>query len=150
MSIVNSPLSIGVHVVMEEELAEVRVAGGSLLGGAEEEVAYGLDGGCDFNLQDNLADVEGLHERDGRRDGPQDAVAQERAELLGVDASQVVHQHVAIVSAIKLHIPALARQSMADHIRSSLNFVAYCDDKGDPFAIFKRVPEKPKKEKADT
>ena len=65
-------------------------------------------------------------------------------------SSQVVHQHVAIVSAIKLHIPALARQSMADHIRSSLNFVAYCDDKGDPFAIFKRVPEKPKKEKADT
>ena len=27
---------------------------------------------------------------------------------------------------------------MADHIQSSLNFVAYCDDKGDPFAIFKR------------
>ena len=62
-------------------------------------------------------------------------------------SSQVVHQHVAIVSAIKLHIPTLARQSMADHIRSSLNFVAYCDDKGDPFAIFKRAPEKTRQAK---
>ena len=57
-------------------------------------------------------------------------------------SSQVVHQHVAIVSAIKLHIPALARQCMADHIQSSLNFVAYSDDKNDPFAIFKRAPDK--------
>ena len=59
-------------------------------------------------------------------------------------SSQVVHQHVAIVSSIKLHIPALARQTMAEHIQSSLNFVAYCDDKGDPFAIFKRAPEREK------
>ena len=36
---------------------------------------------------------------------------------------------------------------MADHIRSSLNFVAYCDDKGDPFAIFKRAPEKTRQAK---
>ena len=57
-------------------------------------------------------------------------------------SSQVVHQHGAIVSAIKLHIPSLARQSMAEHIRSSLNFVAYCDDTEDPFAIFKRSHDK--------
>ncbi len=53
-------------------------------------------------------------------------------------SSQVVHQHVAIVSAIKLHIPSLARQSMAEHIRSSLNFVAYSDNTGDPFCIVKK------------
>ena len=59
-------------------------------------------------------------------------------------SSQVVHQHVAIVSAIKLHIPALARQAMAEHIQSSLNFVAYCEDSGDVFAVFKRVPDRDK------
>ena len=31
-------------------------------------------------------------------------------------SSQVVHQHVAIVSSIKLHIPTLARQTMSEHI----------------------------------
>ena len=57
-------------------------------------------------------------------------------------SSQVVHQHGAIVSAIKLHIPSLARQSMAEHIRSSLNFVAYSDTTDDPFRIVKRSAEK--------
>ena len=57
-------------------------------------------------------------------------------------SSQVVHQHGAIVSAIKLHIPSLARQSMAEHIRSSLNFVAYSDTTDDPFWIVKRSAEK--------
>ena len=53
-------------------------------------------------------------------------------------SSQVVHQHGAIVSAIKLHIPALASQAMAEHIKSSLNFVAYSDNTDDPFWIVKR------------
>ena len=53
-----------------------------------------------------------------------------------------MHQHGAIVSAIKLHIPSLARQSMAEHIRSSLNFVAYSDTTDDPFWIVKRSAEK--------
>lgn len=57
-------------------------------------------------------------------------------------SSQVVHQHGAIVSAIKLHIPTLARQSMADHIKSSLNFMAYSDNTDDPFWIVKRSSEK--------
>jgi len=57
-------------------------------------------------------------------------------------SSQVVHQHVAIVSAIKLRIPDLARQTMAEHIKSSLNFVAYSDNTDDPFWIVKRSLEK--------
>lgn len=57
-------------------------------------------------------------------------------------SSQVVHQHGAIVSSIKLHIPALARQAMAEHIKSSLNFVAYSDNTDDPFWIVKRSSEK--------
>ncbi len=57
-------------------------------------------------------------------------------------SSQVVHQHGAIVSAIKLRIPDLARQSMAAHIRSSLNFVAYSDNTDDPFWIVKKSSEK--------
>ena len=57
-------------------------------------------------------------------------------------SSQVVHQHVAIVSSIKLHIPALARQAMAEHIKSSLNFIAYCDDNEDVFAKFKRTGDR--------
>lgn len=57
-------------------------------------------------------------------------------------SSQVVHQHAAIVSSIKLHIPDLARKTMAAHIQTSLNFIAYCDDQNDPFAMFKRGQEK--------
>lgn len=60
-------------------------------------------------------------------------------------SSQVVHQHAAIVSAIKLHIPSLARQVMAEHIKSSLNFVAYSDNTDDPFWIVKRSGEKNEK-----
>ena len=52
------------------------------------------------------------------------------------------HQHGAIVSSIKLHIPALARQAMAEHIKASLNFVAYSDNTDDPFWIVKRSSEK--------
>lgn len=57
-------------------------------------------------------------------------------------SSHVVHQHGAIVSSIKLRIPDLARQVMAEHIRSSLNFVAYSDNTDDPFWIVKRSLEK--------
>ncbi len=39
--------------------------------------------------------------------------------------SQILHQHDAIVSAIKLHLPGLAREAMTDHIKSSLSFFAY-------------------------
>lgn len=53
-------------------------------------------------------------------------------------SSQVVHQHNAIVSAIKMRLPDLARQAMAEHIRCSLNFVTYSDHTADPFSIVKR------------
>ncbi len=54
-------------------------------------------------------------------------------------SSQVVHQHGAIVSAIKMRLPDLARQAMAEHIRCSLNFVTYSDNAADPFSIVKKV-----------
>jgi DNA-binding GntR family transcriptional regulator len=57
-------------------------------------------------------------------------------------SSQVVHQHGAIVSSIKLRIPDLARQAMSEHIKSSLNFVAYSDNTDDPFWIVKKCSEK--------
>ncbi|MEG1790071.1 MAG: GntR family transcriptional regulator [Oscillospiraceae bacterium] len=57
-------------------------------------------------------------------------------------SSKVVHQHNAIVAAIKMRLPDLARQAMAEHIRSSLNFVAYADNATDPFFIVKKPPNK--------
>lgn len=60
-------------------------------------------------------------------------------------SSQVMHQHAAIVSSIKLHIPALARQAMAEHIKTSLSFVAYSDNTDDPFWIVKRSVERSEK-----
>lgn len=57
-------------------------------------------------------------------------------------SSQVIHQHNAIVSSIKLHIPTLARQAMAEHIKASLNFVAYSENTDDPFWIVKKSVEK--------
>lgn len=53
-------------------------------------------------------------------------------------ASKVLHQHLAIVSCIKMHIPSLAKQSMEEHIKSSINFVAYSETADDPFSIFKK------------
>lgn len=57
-------------------------------------------------------------------------------------SSQVIHQHSAIVAAIKVRLPSLARQAMAEHINSSLNFVAYSDNTPDPFWIVKKNPAK--------
>ena len=47
--------------------------------------------------------------------------------------SSVIYNHVAIVSAIKMHIPELARQAMADHVTSSLNFTMFSGGGLDPF-----------------
>jgi DNA-binding GntR family transcriptional regulator len=41
-------------------------------------------------------------------------------------SSSVIYNHSAIVSAIKMHIPDLARQAMADHVSASLNYTMYC------------------------
>ena len=45
----------------------------------------------------------------------------------------VLYNHVSIVSAIRMRMPELARQSMIDHIDSSLNFTALSGNGGDPF-----------------
>lgn len=56
--------------------------------------------------------------------------------------SKVVHQHSAIVAAIRMHLPSLAKEAMSQHIRSSQNFVAFSDNTSDPFSIVKRPPAK--------
>jgi DNA-binding GntR family transcriptional regulator len=40
-------------------------------------------------------------------------------------SSSVIYNHTAIVSAIKMHIPDLARQAMSDHVTASLNYTMF-------------------------
>ncbi len=40
-------------------------------------------------------------------------------------SSSVIYNHSAIVSAIKMHIPDLARQAMSDHVSVSLNYTMF-------------------------
>lgn len=40
-------------------------------------------------------------------------------------SSSVIYNHSAIVSAIKMHIPDLAKQAMADHVSASLNYTMF-------------------------
>ena len=47
--------------------------------------------------------------------------------------SSVKYNHVSVVSAIRLRQPELARQSMADHIQTSLNFTSLSGERSDPF-----------------
>ena len=51
--------------------------------------------------------------------------------------SGVKYNHTALVSAIRLRLPELARQSMKDHIASSLNFTSMSGEDLDPFASAK-------------
>ena len=48
--------------------------------------------------------------------------------------SNVKYNHTAVVSAIRMRLPDLARQSMADHIASSLSFTSLSGEGVDPFA----------------
>lgn len=57
-------------------------------------------------------------------------------------SSSVIYNHVAIVSAIKMHIPDLARQAMADHVTSSLNFTMFSGDAADPFTAVRARKKK--------
>ena len=57
-------------------------------------------------------------------------------------SSSVIYNHIAIVSAIKMHIPSLARQAMADHVTSSLNFTMFSGDAADPFAAVRAQKKK--------
>jgi len=40
-------------------------------------------------------------------------------------SSSIIYNHTAIVSAIKMHIPDLARQAMSDHVSASLNYTMF-------------------------
>ena len=51
--------------------------------------------------------------------------------------SSVKYNHTALVSAIRLRLPELARQSMKEHIASSLNFTSMSGEGVDPFASAK-------------
>ena len=51
--------------------------------------------------------------------------------------SNVKYNHTAVVSAIRMRLPDLARQSMADHIASSLSFTSLSGEGVDPFASLK-------------
>lgn len=45
----------------------------------------------------------------------------------------VMFNHISVVSAIRMRMPELARQSMADHVTSSLNFTTFSGQLPDPF-----------------
>ena len=53
--------------------------------------------------------------------------------------SSVKYNHVSVVSAIRLRQPELARQSMSDHIQTSLNYTSLSGDGADPFQALKRA-----------
>ena len=51
----------------------------------------------------------------------------------------VIYNHVAVVEAIKMHIPDLAKQAMADHVKSSLNFTMFSGGGADPFSTVRKT-----------
>lgn len=54
----------------------------------------------------------------------------------------VMFNHTEVVSAIRMRVPELARQAMADHVTSSLNFTSFCGRMPDPFAMLRAEREK--------
>ena len=55
--------------------------------------------------------------------------------------SSVEYNHMSVVSAIRMRLPELARQSMADHIRASLNYTSLSGEGADPFHPFRKGKE---------
>ena len=51
----------------------------------------------------------------------------------------VQYHHISVASATRLRQPELARQSMADHISTSLNFTSLSGDSVDPFRAMRRA-----------
>jgi len=45
----------------------------------------------------------------------------------------VMYNHISVVSAIRLRLPELARQAMADHVNASLSFTSLFGEGADPF-----------------
>lgn len=50
----------------------------------------------------------------------------------------VKFNHISVVSAIRMRMPELARQSMAEHISTSLNFTSLSGDGADPFLALRK------------
>lgn len=47
----------------------------------------------------------------------------------------VIYNHTSVVSAIRMRMPEVARQAMADHVTTSLNFTSITGRMPDPFAM---------------
>ena len=65
-------------------------------------------------------------------------------EFVGLKANErnpwlpsVKFNHISVVAAIRMRTPDLARQSMADHISTSLNFTSLSGDGTDPFQFLR-------------
>ena len=66
-------------------------------------------------------------------------------EFVGKESSRgnpwlhsVTYNHTSVVSAIRMRMPELARQTMADHVSTSLNFTSLSGDAADPFMSLKK------------
>ena len=53
--------------------------------------------------------------------------------------ASVKYNHISVVSAIRMRMPELARQSMAEHVSASLNFTSLSGDGMDPFRVIRRA-----------
>ena len=49
----------------------------------------------------------------------------------------VKYNHISVASAIRMRMPELARQTMSDHVSTSLNFTSFSGDGIDPFQILR-------------
>ena len=52
--------------------------------------------------------------------------------------ASVKYNHISVVSAIRMRMPELARQSMTEHVGASLNFTSLAGDGMDPFRALRR------------
>lgn len=57
-------------------------------------------------------------------------------------STNLIYNHIAIVGAVKMHIPELARQAMSEHINSSLSFTMYSGGNSDPFTFARSKAKK--------
>ena len=51
--------------------------------------------------------------------------------------ASVRYNHTAVVSAIRMRLPEMAKQAMSQHIAESLNFTSLSGDQRDPFSSLK-------------
>ncbi len=53
--------------------------------------------------------------------------------------TSVKYNHISVVSAIRMRMPELARQTMADHVNASLSFTSLSGDGVDPFRAIRKA-----------